>query len=723
MSVRGLVQLTISAALFLTAIAAVFWVSDWAAVSAALHEIFLPSMALVVLLLFCGVVLSSLRLKLITADLGYTLTFRDAAFTLSVGQLAGTAFLQFAGQLLGRGAVLSRRGIPPAATVVISGYERIAAFSVSMLLAAGGALYLFGTLSIDLSSGGVSLLKLSLGLIAVTVAGAIGVWGAPVVAFVRGLTRDMIRRLARSFAISLAIQGTTLAAYVALANDLAPNIGLASLAAASCIVMLAASLPISFGGWGLRELSAVVALQAIGLSSASALLVALLIGFLSLAVIAATAVIIMIGWKPGQAAAVRSNASEGPDYAAVLDWLLPLGAATAVFFQIHLPTGNGSISVNLADPIAVVGGILFVLHHIGKGWPRWRIPGVALWVAAASAVLALSIVHGWMSFGWTEWAFVNKGLGWLMLLCYAATGALIVRRAQDVGFERLLQAFAVSGVAIAALDIGFVVLDRLDVDLLAGLVEPRIAGLSQNPNAFALMLAVVLAALIALRAHGVAGVAMMATALIGIWFTGSRAAFIAVPFVLGAALIAGAAPRPIVKSVAAAASFVAGLAALQFVLANLLGNAGAGWGVIDVFERTDVVTAQHIQTIFDGLAMFMAQPLFGAGLGAYIHDQATAVGTPLVIHSTAVWLLAETGLVGFAVFAAAALRLLAEAVWRRAEPAALMLLLTLCAFGVVSMAHEMLYQRALWLVLGAVLAMPALAGTSGVGRLYKHTAD
>ena len=712
MSIRGMARLVVSAALLVSAIVAVLWISDWNALSATVSEIFLPSLVLVLLLLLCGVALSSLRLKLITADLGYTLTFRDAAFTLSIGQLAGTAFLQLAGQLIGRGAVLSRRGIPPAATVVISGYERIAAFSVSILLAASGALYLFGTLSIDLSSGGVSLVKLGLGLAAVTAAGAFWAWGSLVAAFVRGLTRDMIRRMVRSFLISLAIQGTTLAAYVALANDLAPNIGVASVAAASCIVMLAASLPVSFGGWGLRELSAVVALQAIGLSSASALLVALLIGFLSLVVIVATAIVIMIGWKSPQAVPVSAAAQDSRDYAAALDWLLPLAAATAVFFQIYIPTGSGRISVNLADPIAAVGGVLFVLHHVGKGWPQWRIPGVASWVAAASAVLALSIAHGWTSFGWTDWAFVNKGVGWLMLLGYAATGALIVRRAQDAGFERLLQTFAASGVAIAALDIGFVVLDQLGFGLAAaGLVEPRIAGLSQNPNAFALMLALTFAALVVLRTSGATGIAMMATALVGIWLAGSRAALIAVPFVLVVAVQAGAAPRPILKSVAAACLFILGVAALQAVT----GIAATG-SVINVLERTDVVTAQHIQTIYDGLAMFTAQPLFGAGLGAYIHDQATTVGTPLVIHSTAVWLLAETGLIGFAVFATAALRLLAEAVWRRAEPAALMLLLTLCAFGLISMAHEMLYQRAIWLLLGAVLAVPALAGAPGVGR-------
>jgi O-antigen ligase len=699
----------------LSVVAAVVWMSDRSALSSAVAELFLPTVIPVLALLMAGVILSSLRLKLITADLGYSLSLRDAAMTLSIGQLAGTAFFQLAGQLIGRSAVLSRRGIPPAATVVISGYERVAALSVSLLLAAGGAIYLFGSLSIDLASGGVSLLKLSLGLVAVTVAGGWLAWGRPVIAFMRRMTLAMFVRVARSFAISLAIQVTTLAAYIALAHDLAPHIGIASVAAASCIIMLAASLPISFGGWGLRELSAVVALNAIGLSSASALIVALLIGFLSLTVIAGTAIFVMIGTKVGNPPALPAAAGAAPDYAAGLDWVLPLLAATAVFFQVYLPTGGGLISVNLADPVVVLAGCLFVLHGISRGWPTWRVRHVPLWIAVASTVLALSIWRGWMSFGWTDWAFINKGLGWLMLICYGATGALVVQRAQEAGFERLLLTFAASAVAIAALDVGFAVLDRLGIDLLRGLVEPRITGLSQNANAFALLLTLTVAALIALRAQGPVGVGMTAVALIGIWFTGSRAALIAVPMMLAAALLAGAAPRPIFKAVFVAAAFVLGFLTLQFVLLSFGHLEASRAGFIGVFERGDAVVAQHIQTIYDGLAMFLAQPLFGAGLGAYIHDQTATTGAPLVIHSTAVWLLAETGLVGFTVFAAMGIKLFAEAVRRRAEPAALMLLLSLCAFGVISMAHEMLYQRPVWLLLGAVLAMPA-----GAARASSH---
>ena len=55
-----------------------------------------------------------------------------------------------------------------------------------------------------------------------------------------------------------------------------------------------------------------------------------------------------------------------PDYAAALDWLLPLAVATAVFFQIHVPTAGGKLNVNLADPVVLVAAALFVLRHRGS---------------------------------------------------------------------------------------------------------------------------------------------------------------------------------------------------------------------------------------------------------------------------------------------------------------------------------------------------------------------
>jgi lysylphosphatidylglycerol synthetase-like protein (DUF2156 family) len=88
--------------------------------------------------------------------------------------------------------------------------------------------------------------------------------------------------------------------------------------------------------------------------------------------------------------------------------------------------------------------------------------------------------------------------------------------------------------------------------------------------------------------------------------------------------------------------------------------------------------------------------------------QLRTTGLPLVIHSTLVWLLAETGLAGTAVFLGAAWHLFSDALRHRGDPAAALLLLILCALAVMSLAHEMLYQRAFWLLPGAVLAMPPM---------------
>jgi hypothetical protein len=705
---RGrIVRLGATVALLACAFASVLWISGPQTISAAMSQLVWPSVLLVALLLLGGVVLASLRLKLITADLGYRLTFRDAAMTLSAGQLAGTAFFQLAGQLIGRSAVLSRRGIPAAATVVISGYERVVAMSVSLLLAGCGAVYLFGTLSVDLKSGGASFLKLAIGFAAVTFAGAFFAWGRTVLDLARRITPELFFRLLRSFLISLAIQGTTLAAYIALEWALAPQIGIASLAAASCIVMLAASLPISFGGWGLRELSAVVALQAIGLSSASALLIALLIGFLSLAVIAGMAIVIMAGREPAPHPKATVSNVAAPDYTATLDWVLPAMAATAVFFQVYIPTGNGLISVNLADPVVVLGASLFVLHHFGKGWPVWRAPHTGAWIAAATAVIALGVFRGWMSFGWTDWAFVNKGLGWPILLCYGATGALIVRRAQQGGLDLLAATFAATGAAIVLLDVGLIALISVGVGDLRGLVSARVDGFSQNANAFALMLCLALAAAIMLNARPGLRIGLAAAALVGIWFSGSRAGLLAVPGILTAALAMGVALRPLLKAALIATAIVAAIGVLPLLTqaagGGLLGNS------LMLHQRTDVVELQHLQSVLDGLALFLAHPLFGAGIGAYMDGQIRDTGTPLVIHSTPVWLLAETGLIGFGVFLAAASRLFFDAIGRRGDPAALLLVLILCGLGVMSAVHEMLYQRAIWLLLGAVLAMPVAA--------------
>ena len=121
---------------------------------------------------------------------------------------------------------------------------------------------------------------------------------------------------------------------------------------------------------------------------------------------------------------------------------------------------------------------------------------------------------------------------------------------------------------------------------------------------------------------------------------------------------------------------------------------------------------EHVRTVWQGLAIFISHPLLGAGIGAYMETQLSTTGTPLVIHSTTVWLLAECGLIGFAVFALAGWQIFSSAFACRQELAARAVIFALAAFGVMAQAHDLLYQRALWLLLGAALAVDALSPLS-----------
>jgi uncharacterized membrane protein YbhN (UPF0104 family) len=300
-------------------------------VEAAIQDLNWPTGAAVFCLFVVGSLLSSLRLWLIARDIRSPISGRDAVAALSAGSLAGAFFFQLAGQMIVRSTLLARRGTPLAATLIISGYERAAALFVSLAFAFAGVSFLFGTLHLDLRQGGAQLLKLlGVGFSAIC-AGAYFAWGRFVANRLQEIWRpELFGRAARSLAISVAIQLCTIAAYLVAAHELAPNIRIVDVAAASAIVMLAASLPISLAGWGIRELSAILALGAIGMPSEKALVVALLVGTLSFA---ALTFLLVASFMPGTKWVQKARYAptfERPDFTTALAWVLPLATATTV---------------------------------------------------------------------------------------------------------------------------------------------------------------------------------------------------------------------------------------------------------------------------------------------------------------------------------------------------------------------------------------------------------
>lgn len=639
-----------------------------------------PTIAIMVSSLF-----AALRVRSIARSIGYPLTFRDSIAVVSLGQLGGALFFQIFGQLMARGSYLTRRNVPFAGTVIITGQERIAAALVSLGLAVVGALYLFHQLSFDLTAGGLDLIRIVIGLTFAIVILTV-VWREHVVKAASSITWADTVGVFRAIAFSTAVQVTMLTAYVTAAKALAPACELTDLAAAATLVMFAASIPISFAGWGVREMSAVGALGTIGMSAPAALTVAVTIGALSIICATLLAAVSFTRSKKPIDVPKRGTPEIGARHDAVLSATLPILVACLVFFQIHVPTNTTAINFNVADPFAIICGVLFLLQAWRAGAPKWRISSLELHILACTAIMTIGLFIGTAEIGFTTWAVVNKYLGWFVLLAYGAAGAMAAR----VDLEKTLLTFAATGCAVVVFAIADMLLGRFRV-----VNAHFFNGFAQNSNAFAFLCLMMLAVGLTMKRYMLT---VTTLALIAIVLSGSRAGMGAALVVLVTAsfLIPGI-WRDVIMSFTLAA-----LSIYSLTLGGALTLGGKSIVETMTFVRPSS-DAEHWTTVKDGVQMFLANMVWGAGLGRFIAQWTGAY--PLIIHNSAVWILAEFGIVGAIAFISPVIRIAAQefARFRNNDAAGYLLILMIAGFGAMSLFHELLYQRVLWFLLGATL--------------------
>lgn len=708
---------------------------DIGAVLPVLRELRANDLAIVVTALGAGALLASLRLQMIAHDLGYPLRTRDAVAALSLGQIAGSLFFQIVGQTAARGAFLARRGMPLAGTLIITGYERLAALLVSVVMALVGAWILFGHITLDLSRGGAEFVKLAVGIALALLWGAAFAWGKEASRHLRSVAGPQATgRIVRVVAVSIVIQLSTMAAYMAAAKALAPDIDLGTMAAAAAVVMLAAALPISLAGWGIRELSAIYALGIIGLPKEKALVVAVVVGCAALVVVGVFALAALL--VSHRSTAASASIPRAPiDYGTLLAWSVPIAAATAVFFQIHVPLAQAPLNVNLADPVALVGAVLFAAAAFrAKRIPTWRLQGLNIHLVLMMGVLAFAFVYGWSTHGWSGWAFTNRLVGWFVLLAYLATGALIAKAGGTAGLRLLTSTFAIVALVIVVIDAAIFTTVVAGYQVPLEIVRYRSEGFAQNANAFALQLLLATAILLEQKPEGREKVVPLALAFFGLWLTGSKSALIGLGVVTAATLaLRASSPRRIATAGIAAAIAVLIVNWLPEILFGITRGTqiaiqtvnswfatGMSGGPPAVLVKRDfsalgVITAgyetsstERVASLRAAWQMFLDHPILGNGLGAFLKEYVTATGAPLVIHSTPLWLAAEAGIIGLAVFAAPLVRILKEEIApaRRHDLAGLFLVLAILGFGTMASVHELLYQRPVWLLLGVALAIP-----------------
>ena len=663
------------------------------------------SVGIILIALLANALVAAFRFKVLAKEINHPISFGRAMAVVGGGSLAGAIFFQIVGQLIARGVIARRAGIPFAGIVVITAYERFTSAIVSGLLALAGALFIFGNIYFDRGSGGADLIKIMCGLIAAALSGALLGYGRMATASLEPLlTRHFVWRCVVVVGLTLFVQLPMMVAYVIAARALSPHTTISDLVAASAIVMFAASVPISLAGWGVREMSAVVALGAIGVPAHAALTAAILIGvgsLLAMGVIAATTL-------PGSAGRklLEESDTRSIDYFRVLSWALPLAVATLVLFQIYVPVQAGLLNVNLADPLAMLSGVLFILMSIRLSRiPRWRVSHINLAAIVATFVLAGSLLIGADRFGWTTWAVTNRFLGWFVLLAYAATGALIVAEGRNEGFRTILLTFAGATGAIAGIEIVLVLLTG--IGLHVPVVPNNAEGFSLNHNFFAFQLLMALSAAITVIRGASLRIVVFSLILSGLWFAASRSGWISTALVLAVSLYLRVITirEVAIALIATATAGLLGIGLPHFVYAST--GSAAVTDLVPPIVPSAESTHDRLMSIVGGLRLFLAHPIFGAGLGAF-RNQMIFVSSPqpLLIHSTAVWLLAELGIVGFLAFAFPAVHIFVKE-WRavRKERASSLIILCFVAFAAMSAPADMLYQRTFWLLTGAGLAL------------------
>lgn len=664
------------------------------------------------LLLTCNLLAAGVRFWRVLHHFGVEISLRSSLSPSMAGNLAGLFFIPLLGQVAGRQVVLQQYGVSSVLNSSLSAYERLVVAISSAFLALIGAVALLGaTVSLELLDG-FNLFEVIL------VAGLAGFLNYKFFGqeFEKQLVKKLfntknLKRLIEVMGLGLVGQLLMLAAFAVCFHVVAPQLSWLDLFYAAAIVSFAASMPISVGGWGVRELSAVFVLGKLGVQASDAVAASVVVGLCSTLVVLLVAP--LLAPKPVEVRApevIVTPVAGALDHEEFAFWLLGFAAVIGVFFQVHLVLPKGEINVNLADPFALFSLGALALHCVFlREIPAWRIPELNRFILIVLLVLGFGFINGWSRIGITQWALGGKVFGAVILLGYLSAGYLIVRQFGSYGLYRIAQTV----VMVACVVVVFQLSVRIGRYVQGIPIQSNFEGFAANRNAFAFQIICAISLLLGYAAwcrqswHLILGLSVLC---FGVLLTGSRTG-IGVVIIL---LVLGAFFEKHKRYQFLAAVFLAaglyGFIEVMPILNNGL-SSESGYHVSSQFsdKGSDGV---RWRANYEALKMWWSAPVFGAGLGVFLVEKEKIFGYPLQIHNSFLWVLAEFGLVGF--FAAIygvwlfGKFLLGERLWYRL-PAGRSLALIFLSFLVFSQMHEILYQRMLWLLIGACLAIPHVA--------------
>lgn len=703
--------------IFLIALA--FWLSGAENILRRLAEFPLWALASILALLLANLFLVSFRYWRVLAHFGISVPWKVASHASVAGHIAGLVVISLFGQVMGRQTVMRFYGVQPVIDASLAAYERTLLALVSGALGVMGGFYVLGNSVVAGFFQHISIIEI---VIAVVCGGALSLWLGRS-RFETKLSGQILAwpnfaRVTLIAGLTFAGQFLILGCFVLGILALSPDISAAPLFAAAAIISLAASMPITVNGWGVRELAAVYVLGKLGIPAADAVAVSVLIGLCSTVVILAAAPLALRKLpKPALAKPVAVATLPVSEIEKSAAWLLGMTVAIVVFFQVHLTLPGGVINLNVADPFAILALAAVALNgFFSRPIPAWRVRHFNLALGAITFLLLLGFIRGWLEIGVTQWALGGRLLGWVVLLGYLSAGYLIVANAGTHGLRRLSDTLIATAAVVVVLQASLRLLELWGVN--TGMELPRhFQGYARNRNAFAFQLLIVMTLLLGYsRVYARYGGGMyrsvrpwvfsvlLGIVLVGLVWAGSRAGLVVALMVLLLAGIGRLADR---RMLGWGLLFAAIICAGVWLGAQSAPIQSTNFVDFSHQRRSEISDNERWATMTHAFELWRQSPVFGAGLGVFIAKSSAWLGHPQVVHSTPLWVMAEFGLLGVVIIGSTFI-LLAHYATRLGTflPARRVLLLLILAFSLFSLVHEIFYQRTFWLVLGAVLAQP-----------------
>ena len=236
----------------------------------------------IVALLSANLLVVSFRFWRVLGHFGISLPWDIALRASIAGAVAGLFVIPLLGQAMGRQSVLHGFGVQPVVSACLAAYERTLLGLLSGVLGTLGGFYLIGQSVVASFFEQIALVEI---LVAACGGGALSLWLGRS-RFEARLSGRVLSRI--NFARVMLIAGLTLVGQFLMLGSfvvgilaVSQGIPFTSLLAASALISLAASLPITVGGWGVREIASVYVLGTLGVSEVDALTMSVIVGLCS----------------------------------------------------------------------------------------------------------------------------------------------------------------------------------------------------------------------------------------------------------------------------------------------------------------------------------------------------------------------------------------------------------------------------------------------------------